>query len=256
MIPRFIKLPQLILLLSITGYAVAGADVEDSLKVVSKTNSNAVQSQQRIDTLSRETAALLDEYRKLLEGSEYQAAYNRELEQLEAVQEAQIAELREQIAAARVTRQRIVPLMRSMADALEQFVVLDLPFHHEDRITAVLQLKRRLALPELSVAAKFRLLLEAYQLEQEYGDTLEAWRGPVQLGGQELSVEFLRVGRVALYFQSLDGLVSGYWDAGKEAWVTLESQHNRSLAQALRVANSLSAPQLLSLPMKAGGAGS
>lgn len=229
------------------------ADVKQSLDVVSGTNSSAAASQKKIDELAGQSRALLEEYRRLQDGVEYQAAYTRELEGLEQAQRAQIEDLQRQIAQAEITRQRIVPLMRTMADALETFVVLDLPFHHEERINGVLLLKRRLNQPDLSVPAKFRLLLEAYQLEQGYGSNIEAWRGPLQWQGEELSVEFLRIGRVALYFQSLDGESSGYWSPGEEQWVPLESGFNRELALALRVARNQVAPQLLQLPLRAPG---
>jgi hypothetical protein len=230
-----------------------GAEVEDSLEVVSKTNRDASASQAKIDQLSREMRDLLEEYRKLQDGSDYQAAYTRELEELDRSQQRRIEELQREIAQVQVTRQRIVPLMRSMADALEKFVVLDLPFRHEERINAVLLLKERLNQPDLSASAKFRLLLEAYQLEQAYGASLEAWRDTLQFGGEELSVEFLRVGRLAMYFQSLDGETSAYWDAASDQWVTLDQDFNRSLLQAIRVARNLTAPQLLQLPMLAPG---
>jgi hypothetical protein len=229
------------------------ADVKDSLDVVSGTNRSAVASQKKIDDLSVDTRTLLEEYRRLQDGVEYQAAYNRELEDQEQAQRIQIEDLQQQIAQAAITRQRIVPLMRSMADALEKFVVLDLPFHHEERINGVLLLKRRLNQADLSVSAKFRLLLEAYQLEQGYGSNIEAWRGPLQWQGEELSVEYLRIGRVALYFQSLDSESSGYWSAEQEQWLPLEAEFNRDVAEALRVARNQVAPQLLQLPMKAPG---
>ena len=233
--------------------AAQGAGIKDSLGVVADTNSSASASQKKIDDLARESRNLVEEYRKLLDGSEYQAAYTRELEELEQAQQQQLDGLREQIVQARLTRQRIVPLMRSMADSLEKFVVLDLPFHQEERVAAVLELKQRLRQPDISVSAKFRMLLEAFQLEQDYGGNIESWRGPLQLEGQELSVEYLRVGRVALYFQSLDGSSSGYWDRDQQAWVPLEERYNRGLAQALRVAQNITAPQLLNLPMPAAG---
>ena len=243
------KLLAALMLASACVAAAFGAGLDESLSVVSSTNRGAAESQQKIDRLSAEARALLEEYRKYAEGSEYQAAYTRELGELQAAQELQIAALREQIEQARITRQRIVPLMRSMADALEKFVVLDLPFQQEERITGVLQLKQRLNDPGLSVAARFRLLLEAYQLEQAYGGSIEAWRGPLQFEGETLSVEYLRVGRVALYFQSLDGETTGYWDRAAQAWVALDAKYNRPVSQALRVARNLVAPQLLQLPM-------
>jgi hypothetical protein len=233
--------------------AARAAEVEDSLKVVAKTNRSASASQEKIDKVARETRELLEDYRKLQDGSEYQAAYTRELEELDRSQQRRIEELKQEIAQVQVTRQRIVPLMRSMADALEKFVVLDLPFRHEDRIGAVLQLKSRLNQPDLSASAKLRMLLEAYQLEQAYGSNLEAWRDTLQYQGEELSVELLRVGRVAMYFQSLDGQTSAYWDVAGDQWVPLEEKYNRPLLQALRVARNLAAPQLLRLPMPSPG---
>lgn len=240
-------------LLSLPGTSFSAAEIKDSLGVVSKTNRSATDSQEKIDSLARETRNLLEEYRKLQDGSEYQAAYTRELEGLEQVQQARMESLREQIVQARITRQQIVPLMRSMADTLEKFVVLDLPFHHEERVSAILDLKQRLQQPELSVTARFRLVLEAYQLEQNYGGTIESWRGPLQLDGKELSVEYLRVGRVALYFQSLDGETSGIWSVGQQSWEVLDADYNRGILRALRVAQNLTAPQLLNLPMPAAG---
>lgn len=233
--------------------AVHGAGIKDSLDVVADTNKSASASQKKIDDLARESRNLVEEYRKLLDGSEYQAAYTRELEELEQAQQQQLAGLREQIVQARLTRQRIVPLMRSMADSLEKFVVLDLPFHQQERVAAVIDLKQRLRQPDISISAKFRILLEAFQLEQDYGGNIESWRGPLQLEGEEFSVEYLRIGRAALYYQSLDGASSGYWDRDQQAWVPLEERYNRGLAQALRVAQNITAPQLLNLPMPVPG---
>jgi hypothetical protein len=243
----------LALLLPLMTWPLRAAEVGESLEVVAKTNKSAVASQEKIDKLSREAQALLDEYRKLQDGSEYQAAYTRELEELDSSQQQRIEQLQQEIAQARITRQRIVPLMRSMADALEKFVVLDLPFRHEDRINAVLQLKQRMNQPDLSASAKFRLLLEAYQLEQAYGSSLEAWRDSLQFQGQDISVELLRVGRVGMYFQSLDGTTSAYWDNELDDWVVLDEGYNRPLLQAIRVARNLTAPQLLQLPLQAPG---
>ena len=227
--------------------------IEDSLKVVTATTTSAAKSQQKVDALSRETRLLLEEYRSLKDSVEYQEAYTRELQQLDASQQERVESLNQQIAQARITRQRILPMMRSMVDALESFVVLDLPFHQEQRLGAVVQLKQRLDRADISVSARFRLLLEAYQIEQGYSGTVEAWRGPLQADGETRSVEYLRLGRVALYYQSLDRLSSGYWDNDTRSWLPLEAGRNRSLSQAMRVARSQTAPQLLTLPLLARG---
>jgi hypothetical protein len=251
-LPVTLVLVALVLALTVPAGASAQA-LQESLEVVSETNRGAERSQARIDELSRETRALLEEYQALQQGAEYEAAYSRELEQLAQAQEAKIASLNRQIAQARITRQRILPLMRTMAEALERFVILDLPFHHEERIASVLALRQRLDDPALSVAVRFRLLLEAFQVEQDYGATLEAWQAPLSLEGEQVSVEYLRIGRVALYHQTLDRQRSAIWDAASGTWLTLDAGHNRSLTQAMRVARNQAAPQLLALPVQGSG---
>jgi len=231
------------------------AVLKDSKEVVAKTNSEAAQSQQNIDRLAGETQVRLEEYRRVQNSAEYQEAYTRELQQLNASQELRIESLKKQVEEAGITQQRIVPLMRSMADSLEKFVVLDLPFHHEERINAVLQLKQRLRQADLPLSIKFRLLLETWQLEQDYGVTIETWRGPLELADVSLSVEFLRIGRVALYYQSRDRLNSGYWDQFEKRWLPLTAEFNQPITRALRVARDQITPELLNLPMVPPGAG-
>lgn len=246
----------ILLLFACLAGPLLAAELDDSREVVARSNREAAASQQRIDGLAQETRQLLEEYRKLAEGADYETSYARELEMLDVVQQEQIAALQEDIARAQITRQRILPLMRSMAQALEKFVVLDLPFHQEQRLAAVVQLQQRLDRPDIDMAARFRLLLETYQLELDYGSTLEAWRGPLLLEGEELSVEFLRLGRAALYYRSLDGRRTAYWDQQTRRWETLDESYHRSLERALQVARKQGAPQMLLLPLPAPGAAS
>lgn len=227
-----------------------GASVTDSLKIVEKTNSASIASQKKVDTLALETQRMLEEYQRIVRNTEYQDAYNAQLQQLKANQEAELASLREQLNEINVTQMRIMPLILSMADALEKFVVLDLPFQQEQRISAIVQLKQHLQSPSLSVPDKYRMVLEAFQVESDYGRTLASYRDNLTFDDEQRSVDFLRVGRVALYYQTLDGKQSGYWDG--EAWQPLPDEMNANIKQAMRVASSQLAPQLLNLPMQRG----
>jgi len=53
------------------------AQVKDSLDVVSGSNNSAAASQKKIDALAAQSRALLEEYRRLQDGADYQAAYTR-----------------------------------------------------------------------------------------------------------------------------------------------------------------------------------
>ena len=229
--------------------AVFSVSVDDSLNVIGKTTRSSGQSQQRVDKLALETQRLLEQYQSIILNTEYQDAYNAQLHQLQQDQSDQIASLKQQLNDISVTQMRIMPLMLSMADALEKFIVLDLPFQQAQRINGIVQLKQHLRNPTLSVPDKYRLVLEAYQIESDYGRTLDAYRDKLQQGEVEISVQFLRVGRIALYYQSLDGRRSGIWHKTTGSWQALPSKMNDNIKQAVRVANNRVAPQLLNLPV-------
>ncbi|UZE96226.1 DUF3450 domain-containing protein [Alkalimarinus alittae] len=229
--------------------SLSAATVDDSLKVVSKTNQSAIASQQRIDSMALQTQKMLEEYQNITLNTEYQNTYNYELKQLKEDQEAELESLQKQIDEINVTQLRIMPLMNSMADSLEKFVVLDLPFHQEQRVNGVIQLKQHLRNPSLSLPDKYRLLLEAYQIENDYGRSVETYRDSLDVEGESLSVEFLRIGRVALYYRTLDGATSAYWNMASREWEVLPAAFGRNISDAIRVAGNQVAPQLLQLPM-------
>jgi len=234
---------------TVTDKTNGSASVDDSLNVIHKTNRSASQSQQRVDKLALETQRLLEQYQSIILNTEYQDAYNAQLQQLQQNQSDQIASLKEQLNDISVTQMRIMPLMLSMADALEKFIVLDLPFQQEKRINGIIKLKQHLRNPALSVPDKYRLVLEAYQIESNYGRTLDAYRDKLQQGEVDISVQFLRIGRIALYYQSLDGQLSGIWDKANGNWQLLPNNMNDNIKQAVRVASNRVAPELLNLPV-------
>ena len=93
--------------------------------------------------------------------------------------------------------------------------------------------------------------MEAYQIETDYGRSVEAYRGVLQHGGGERTVDFLRVGRIGLFYRSLDGIQAGSWDAASRSWQALSDEYRGELKQAFAVARKQSAPELLILPLAA-----
>ena len=103
---------------------------------------------------------------------------------------------------------------------------------------------------DVSVAEKFRQVLEAYKIENEFGRKIEAYKGSVPIDGVERDVNFFRVGRVALLYQTTDSEVSGAWDNNKREWVELSSGAYRSAIQkGLRIARKEASIDLLTLPI-------
>lgn len=231
--------------------ATQAASVQQNLVVEGQTHEAGKQSQQKVNTLSRETDELLREYQRLLQQADYQEAYNAELAHLLEEQKKELQSLKQQVADVQITRLHIMPFLREKVAELKQFIELDLPFEREARLASVQRLESVLATSSISIAEKFRRVMEAWQTESDYSYELASYRDELQLNGESLSVEFLRIGRTALYFQSLDGKRSGIWRTTKETWQELDSSYNNAIRQGIRVAQKQLPPQLLSLPVVA-----
>ena len=105
---------------------------------------------------------------------------------------------------------------------------------------------------DVSSAEKFRRVIEAYQIENDYGRTIEAYRGSVPIDGNPQEVDFLRIGRVSLAYQSVGGAHTGAWDKEVGDWVELDaSEFKNQVSDGLRVARKQVAPDLLVIPVAA-----
>ena len=139
--------------------------------------------------------------------------------------------------------------MLRMIDSVKQFVSLDVPFLVDERQDRVSELELLLETQEITVAERFRKVMEAYQIENDYGRTIEAYTGTLSVDGATRNVEFLRIGRIALLYQTADGKTSGAWDQDERKWVVLGNEYKNSIRQGLRIANKQIAPDLVLLPV-------
>jgi hypothetical protein len=141
--------------------------------------------------------------------------------------------------------------MTQMIGGLEQFVALDVPFLLEERQERVAKLKELMERDDVTVAEKFRKVTEAYQIENDYGSTIEAYKDTVNIEGGTREVDFLRVGRIGLIYQSQDGKVSGAWDQSARQWEALGNESKNQIKFALQIATKQKAPDLVLLPVPA-----
>lgn len=207
-------------------------------------------SQQRINKLDDETQRLLNDFRATVREAESLRRYNEQLELQIKSQLEEVVSIQQQIEEIERTNREIYPLMQKMIETLDQFVKLDLPFLPQERATRVATLKEIMNRADVSTAEKYRRILEAYSVEMEYGRTLEAYQGKLGEGEDAKTVDFLRLGRVALMYQTLDGDQTGYWDNTQKAWVE-DSDYDEAVSNGLKVARKQVAPDLLIAPIAA-----
>jgi hypothetical protein len=138
-----------------------------------------------------------------------------------------------------------------MIDGLEQFVALDVPFLAEERNSRVANLTTVLERADVTAAEKFRVVMEAWQIENDYGRTIEAYTDELVIDGNTREVDVLRIGRVALLYQTPDGQLSGSWDTQSGGWVEVDSSYRNAIRNGIRLARNQIGPDLLLLPISA-----
>jgi hypothetical protein len=186
------------------------------------------------------------EYAQLMQEIGSLQTYNTRMQQFLQTQQDEIASLGQQVGGLDTTAAEIAPLLQKMYDSLAQFVENDLPFLPDERRERMARLKDLMA-QEGGASEKYRRLIEAYQVELEYGRTMSAYKGTLDDGRD---ADFLHLGRVSLMYRTTDGTESGYWDAQKGAYVA-DAHYARVIDEALGVAQERTAPDIIIVPVPA-----
>lgn len=194
-----------------------------------------------------------ERYAGILREADGLAQYNEQLNRQIQAQAEQLALLEQQLAQIDTTGSEIGALIQKMYDQFEQFIAGDLPFKDplqdgEDTRAARIERIRGLMQNEsASSAEKYRRLMEAYQIELEYGRNLVAYKGTLEDGR---GADFVRLGRISLMYRTEDGEEAGYWDSQQKQWV-VENDYERLIERAVNIATKLVAPDLVVLPVPA-----
>ena len=216
-------------------------------------NDAVAESQVRIDEISAQADATIAVYRNTNQRIDALRTYNHQLEELILAQDEEVAALRGEIDGIELIAREVTPMMLKMVEALDNFVELDVPFLAEERSVRVAELRKVMARADVTEAERYRRIVEAYRIEEEYGRTIEAYQGELEVNGETRRVEFLRVGRIALLYQTLDGAETGVWDHQNQEWQEAASSRS-AVRKGIRVARKQTAPDMLRIPVPAAGA--
>ncbi|MFN2333005.1 MAG: DUF3450 domain-containing protein [Wenzhouxiangellaceae bacterium] len=227
----------------------ASAQVLDrSIQTESRIARDAAQVQAQINQVADETETLVNQYRIVLNEIESMRIYNEMLQRTVNNQEAEINNITEELTTLEQTNRDVVPLMVEMAETLPRLVQADVPFRVEERNQRAQALIDALDQANVTTSEKFRRILEAYQSELELGRTTEGYRGRLPDGQQ---VDFLRIGRTLLFYQSLDGSRTGWWNPNSRQYEELGDRYRLPVSDGLAIAQNQVAPDLVRLPVPA-----
>ncbi len=240
----------LLAMASLGSGVAAAATLNDIYQVAESINQQARQSQSRIDALTEQTRQLLTEYKTVLKEIEGLRVYNGQLERQIGSQEKEMKQLNKSIDDVTVIERQITPLMLRMIDGLEEFVNLDLPFLLDERRKRVEDLREMMDRADVAVSEKFSQILQAYQTENEYGRTMETYSDTINVNGTPRNVSVLKIGRIALVYQSPDGESTGFFNPITAKWEPLDDSYNTPVRNGIRMANKQLTVNLLMMPVQ------
>tara|TARA_A200000159_G_scaffold12452_2_gene10467 strand:+ start:19531 stop:20289 length:759 start_codon:yes stop_codon:yes gene_type:complete len=247
------KLINALLVASVLSATPVLAQDDEVLKPVvdeaAKINESAAKSQEKINGITDQIDSKLQQFKTLMKEIEGLEVYNTQLRKQINSQNQEMDDLNAAIDEVSVVERQITPLMMRMIDGLAQFIELDMPFLPEERANRVADLRAMMDRADVAASEKFRRVMEAFQVEMDYGRTMEAYSGLHSINGQERDVEFLRLGRTALIYQTRDASMQGVWNKQTRQWEELDSSYRTQITKGLRMAKKQLAPDLLMLPV-------
>lgn len=234
-------------LMGVASVSAQDARIKEVVEEVNQSNKIAQASQERINGIQDATGKLLADYRGVLKTNEGLKAYNKQQNQVIENQLKRIAAIKETISQIDEVKRQVTPLMIEMIDNLDTFVKTDIPFQIAERQKRIDVLREAMTKPNVSDPERFRIILEAYKAEVQYGRTLNVYEGDLENDGR--SVNFVRVGRVGFYYQTKNGEETGIWDTKSNSWVKLDSEFNTPVGQLMKMARRQVPLNLLVLPL-------
>ncbi|HKI73503.1 MAG TPA: DUF3450 domain-containing protein [Pseudomonadales bacterium] len=194
-------------------------------------------------------ATLLNDYLDTIKLNNGLEVYNKQLARQLDDQKRIMDELNTSIDNTEYTRRQLVPLLQQMINTLATFVDLDLPFELDIRHARIAKLREHMNRPDLSIAEKFKEVLDAYQKELDYGSDYQTYSQYIEVNGRHREVDILRWGRLTLAFQTPDQETTGVWDNKNHKWVVLSDKYRDGIRKAFRIARGITSKNFVILPV-------
>lgn len=226
--------------------------LEDVFEEIKSLNELAKETQSRINGLESDHLDLKHQYRNKLKSIDGLKVHNHSLDLQIAQQEDAIEILRESIAEVDLIESQITPLMARMIEGLEQLIALDKPFELEERTNRVAELRELMGRFDVEDSEKFAQVLRAYEIESDFGRTMDVSQKELELpSGEVHNVNILRVGRIALVYQTLQGDETGWWNPATKKWEELPGSYNTPIKNGIKMANKQLTSGLFQVPILA-----
>tara|TARA_Y100001968_G_scaffold276806_1_gene271295 strand:+ start:471 stop:1223 length:753 start_codon:yes stop_codon:yes gene_type:complete len=225
---------------------VVEVNMESVLEVGRDNQQLSATSQDKIDATERQTDKIVNEYKVVSKQVEGLKLYNAQKRIQIQAQLDLMDKLDEQLVQVVVMQRQIPPLAGKMLDSLETFITLDTPFRAEERRARVDLVRSSMSKPKVTASEQVRQVLEAYNIEAEYGRKIDTYEDKLSDG---TVVNILVIGRIGMFYQTKDERTSGRWDNEVGEWVELPGSYRKPIRDGIRMAKKLAPVDMLLMPV-------
>ena len=226
-------------------------NMESILDIGRENQTLSANSQDMIDQTERQTDKIVNEFKVINKQVEGLKLYNAQKRIQIQAQLDLMDKLDEQLVQVVVMQRQIPPLAEKMLDTLETFVKLDTPFREEERRARIDLVRSSLAKPKVTASEQVRQVLEAYNIEAEYGRKIDTYEDKLADG---TVVNILVIGRIGMFYQTKDERTSGRWDNETGSWENLPGSYRKPIRDGIRIAKKLAPTDMLLMPVVKGEA--
>jgi predicted RNase H-like nuclease (RuvC/YqgF family) len=223
--------------------------IDDAIEIAQETNEQGAETQDQVDRLEDQREELLRQYRAELEQIERLQRYNDQQRQLIESQEREISLLETQIEQVTTIKRDVAPMMVDMLAALERIVDNDIPFFREERQNRIERLKSQMDRADVTESEKYRVILQGFQIEADYGRAIESYDGALLDDPENRQVTYVKYGRLALVYITNDLSEAGIWNRAEGGWEPLPSNYIPAIRMAERIAKEQIPPDLVEAPV-------
>jgi Protein of unknown function (DUF3450) len=226
-----------------------GTGQENLAETVDGTVAVARETQAAKDQWAREKATLMSRYRSATANAAHLGA-RRDVAaaQLEAL-ESEVSELERRLIESSRLQECLAETLRAILTRFEVVVARDLPFLAAERELRITSLKNEMNRSDVSAPEKLRRLLEAMQVEAQYGGEVELYQERIAVDSDSLYVDLLRVGRLAAFWRTPDGERVGQYDIATACWRELPGKYKGPISEAMEMAVRQRPYDLIALPL-------
>ena len=239
------NLMHLCMIFSVSGI-LSSSDMESVLEVGRDNQLLSAKSQDNIDATERKTDKIVNEWKAVSKQVEGLKLYNEQKRiQIQAQLEL-MDKLDDQLVQVVVMQRQIPPLAQRMLESLESFIGLDTSFRIEERQNRIDLVRSSLAKPKVTASEQVRQVLEAYNIEAEYGRKIDTYESTLQDG---TVVNILVIGRIGMFYQTKDEQSSGRWNNETNSWDDLPGSYRKPIRNGIRMAKKLAPTDMLMMPV-------